>query len=171
MKHTVEMFKDKLESEIKETVHGPLTSVTLKTAESLGRAWLLYDDIWCRLDSYAPPVTEGEKPMHRLTEEDIQAWNDNMKNADGTTGGHWTVEQTTSVAKSVGVYFEHITPMEFNVAMNMMYSDYYMVLSKYGVDSAAAYGDLAKAFLFDRDGGKPADKLTRYYCWVVKPNK
>ncbi len=52
--------------------------------------------------------------------------------------------------------------------MNMMYSDYYSVGVKYGVDRPEFYADLAKAFLFDKDSPAPAEKLAEYYHEVVK---
>ena len=44
----------------------------------------------------------------------------------------------------------------------------YPVGVKYGVDRAEFYADLAKAFLFDKDGPAPSEKLAEYYHKVVK---
>lgn len=104
----------------------------------------------------------------RLTGDELHAWLHRMDNADGTTGQHWTEDQTGSIARVIGVSFDHVTPSEFCAAMNMMYSDYYPVGVKYGVDRAEFYADLAKAFLFDKDGPAPAEKLAEYYHKVVK---
>lgn len=104
----------------------------------------------------------------RLTDDELRAWLQNMGNADGTTGQHWTEDQTGSIARVIGVSFDHITPSEFCAAMNMMYSDYYPVGVKYGIDRAEFYADLAKAFLFDKDGPAPSEKLAEYYHEVVK---
>lgn len=104
----------------------------------------------------------------RLTADDLRGWLLHMDNADGTTGQHWTEDQTGSIARVIGVSFDHVTPSEFCAAMNMMYSDYYPVGVKYGVDRAEFYADLAKAFLFDKDGPAPAEKLAEYYHKVVK---
>ena len=104
----------------------------------------------------------------RLTADDLRGWLLHMDNADGTTGQHWTEDQTGSIARVIGVSFDHVTPSEFCAAMNMMYSDYYPVGVKYGVDRAEFYADLAKAFLFDKDGPAPAKKLAEYYHKVVK---
>ena len=51
--------------------------------------------------------------------------------------------------------------------MNMIYSDYSAVAYKYGVDTADFYADMAKAFLFDPDGGEPEEKLAAYYHNIV----
>lgn len=39
---------------------------------------------------------------------------------------------------------------------------------KYGVDRTEFYADLAKAFLFDKDGPAPSEKLAEYYHEIVK---
>ena len=91
-----------------------------------------------------------------------------MDNADGTTGQHWTEDQTASIAAAIGVTFDHVTAEEFCAAMNMMYSDYFPVGVKYGVDRPEFYADLAKAFLFDKDGPAPSEKLAEYYHKVVE---
>ena len=70
-----------------------------------------------------------------------------MVNEDGTTGGHWSVEQTNSVAKSLGVSFMDFNEYDWNYAMNMMYSDYYGAVS----NDASTYGKMAKKFLEDKD--------------------
>ena len=49
-----------------------------------------------------------------------------MENEDGTTGWHWTINDTTTVANQYGISFD---PRKYNkydwyVAMNMVYSDY-----------------------------------------------
>lgn len=104
----------------------------------------------------------------RLTDDELRAWLQRMDNADGTTGQHWTEDQTASIAAAIGVTFDHVTAEEFCAAMNMMYSDYYTVGVKYGVDRPEFYADLAKAFLFDKDGPAPSEKLAEYYHEVVK---
>ena len=104
----------------------------------------------------------------RLTDDELRAWLQHMDNADGSTGQHWTKDQTASIAAAIGVPFDHVTAEEFCAAMNMMYSDYYSVGVKYGVDRTEFYADLAKAFLFDKDGPAPSEKLAEYYHEVVK---
>ena len=55
--------------------------------------------------------------------------------------------------------------------MNMMYSDYYGVAAKYGLDRPEFYADLAKAFLMDKDAGGPEEKMAGYYHGVVLRGK
>ena len=52
--------------------------------------------------------------------------------------------------------------------MNMMYSDYYGVAAKYGLDRPEFYADLAKAFLDDKDAGGPEQKIAAYYHGIAK---
>ena len=80
-----------------------------------------------------------------------------MENEDGTKGAHWTVEQTTGVARNAGITFDHFNEYDWNYVMNMMYSDYY----KAGGNNVNFYVELAKAFLMDKDA--PEGKALKYY--------
>ena len=80
-----------------------------------------------------------------------------MENEDGTKGGHWTVEQTTGVAKNNGISFEFFNEYDWNYVMNMVYSDYY----KTGGGNTNFYVELAKSFLMDKDA--PKGKALKYY--------
>ena len=51
-------------------------------------------------------------------------------NEDGTKGVHWAIDQTTSVAKQIGVVFDKYNEYDWCYAMNMIYSDYYGVVAK-----------------------------------------
>jgi len=87
-----------------------------------------------------------------------------MENADGTTGPHWTMEQTEIVKNQRGIQWD---AQEFNVAINMIYFDYSEVFKEYGVrDKIFLYADMAYAFLSDKDA-RPG-KLARYYNSIVK---
>lgn len=76
-----------------------------------------------------------------------------MKNEDGTEGGHWDYDTTTSVMKSKGYDFN---PCDWYYVLNMVYSDYY---SKDKPDDY--YIDLAYDFLKDKDA--PAGKAKKYF--------
>ena len=86
----------------------------------------------------------------------------NLKNEDGTTGGHWTVEQTTSVAKSLNISFDTFNIYDWNYVMNMLYSDFYGAVT----NDAVVYGKLAKKFLTDKDGKE--GKAYHYYMAMAK---
>lgn len=80
-----------------------------------------------------------------------------MVNEDGTKGGHWTIEQTSNVARNAGISFDHFNEYDWNYVMNMMYSDYY----KAGNGNTNFYVELSKAFLMDKDA--PEGKALKYY--------
>ena len=102
-----------------------------------------------------------------MTKADAEAWAARMENEDGTTGPHWPMEQTTALAESMGLSWEKISPWCWWITMNMMYSDYYGVAAKYGLDRPEFYADLAKAFLMDKDAGGAEAKMAGYYHGVV----
>lgn len=80
-----------------------------------------------------------------------------MLNKDGSTGGHWSVDQTNSVAKNLGVMFNDYNEYDWSYVMNMMYSDHYGSIP----NDSATYGKLAKDFLEDKDA--PYGKALIYY--------
>lgn len=98
----------------------------------------------------------------QITKADVAAWVSAMENADGTHGGHWSMEQTESVRKKNGIECD---PVMFYAAMNMMFSDYCKAAEKTGVTGADFYAYMAKAFLDDKDAAH--NKLARYYHCVV----
>ena len=53
------------------------------------------------------------------------------------------------------------------MTMNMMYSDYYDVARKFGVNAPEFYAELARAFLMDKDGPGPEEKLCAYYRCIA----
>lgn len=98
-----------------------------------------------------------------FTEETALEWISRMQNADGTTGPHWTMEQTEQARKQRSVDCD---PLKFYVTMNMIYSDYCKAAEKVGANSMDFYVYMAKAFLDDKDA--QPDKLERYYMYVVQ---
>ena len=136
---------------------------------SLGRAEEIcaYADTICALDKMQGGNHLRESTeMMGFTEREAERWAKHMKNDDGSTGPHWTLEQATAVANSIGV---HTDPWVWFAALNMEYSDGFAVAQKYGLDRPEYYADLAKAFLFDKDGGGPETKIAGYYHGIVEP--
>lgn len=93
----------------------------------------------------------------------INTWSSKLENADGSKGAHWTKEQTNSVMRSYGYDCDED---EFNMAMNMMFSDYCEVANNLGNDMVQFCASMAKAFLDDKDAKD--DKLHSYYKCIVK---
>lgn len=99
-----------------------------------------------------------------MTREMAMDWVENMKNEDGTTGPHWSMEQIKQVMAQKGIECD---PIEFFVALNATHSDLSREFKKYGINNIDAYVDFAKAFwLHDKDA--QPDKLARYYMDIVK---
>lgn len=134
----------------------------------------LYNDM--RSDASVPSYREGDhmtgnkprkggaKSSMGMDENMAREWTSKMENEDGTKGPHWNMEQIKKVMEQRNMTGD---PVEFWVAMNMMYSDYCKVAKKLGVNSVDFYAEMAKAFLEDKDTGVP-DKLSAYYENIVK---
>ncbi len=144
-------------------------AVLMEQKVTLGRAEeiTIYADAICAIGK----MQDGEHPhesakMAGFTEREAERWANHMENDDGTTGPHWTLEQATAVANSIGV---HTDPWVWFAALNMEYSDNFETAAKYGLDRPEYYADLAKAFLFDKDGGGPEAKIAGYYHGIVEP--
>lgn len=80
-----------------------------------------------------------------------------MVNEDGTHGGHWSVADTTAVAKQYGISFVDFNEFDWNYVMNMIYSDYYGSIP----DDVSGYVKLAEKFIKDKDAG--VGKAFKYY--------
>lgn len=104
----------------------------------------------------------------RLTKCEVIAWVQSMAMPNCKHGEHWTIEQTTAVAKQHGICFDHIDECEWYAAMNMIYSDYYSAVKVGKPDEVDYYVTLAKDFLFDEDGKTPHEKIYCYWKYVVK---
>lgn len=99
-----------------------------------------------------------------FTEADAREWTARMENTDDTTGPHWPMEQTTAVMVSKGYHYD---PAVWYAAMNMVYSDYFSVAKKHGINTVEFYADMAEAFLDDKDAGGPEEKISAYYHCIA----
>lgn len=149
-----EYYIEQLKEQLHEIMEHP---ATLGRAEEV----TVYADAICALHKMGSRE-DGEDT--EFTREDAEKWVSHMENEDGTTGARWTMEQTDAVANVAGV---HVDKLTFWACLNMMYSDYYSVAAKYGLDRPEFYADLAKAFLMDKDAGGPEEKMAGYYHGIV----
>lgn len=110
-------------------------------------------------------MIRGGGPNHEmeLDEDTAHEWMENLQNEDGTKGPHWSKEQTTQLMKQKNI---NCDPLEFWVAMNAVYSDYFGAAKKSNVNNIDFYVNMAKAFIDDKDS-RP-DRLARYYTYIVK---
>ncbi len=107
----------------------------------------------------------------QLTKSDMMRWKQMMRNADGTQGPHYDMQQVMNAAQKIELDFERhdIDEKEFCMAMNMMYSDYCKVARRFVSPDKEMmfFAEMAKAFLCDPDGPEPAEKLALYYNFIV----
>lgn len=107
---------------------------------------------------------------HGLTEEQAKEWVSHMEAADPAckSGGKWTWESARRVAEERGIHPDGQMMIDFYAALNMVYSDYCKVARDHKVANEDFFADLAMAFLFDRDGIDPTDKICMYHKYLVK---
>ena len=150
-------YVEKLYTKMHEAMEKP---VTLGSAEEVGlyaKTIRRLEKLDCRADEPDAAAFDRETAIH---------WAEHMQNADGSTGPHWTMGQTSAVADASGAGND-IPHWVFGVTMNMMYSDYYDVARKFGVNVPEFYAELARAFLMDKDGPGPEEKLCAYYRCIA----
>ena len=152
-------YMEKLYHKLHEAMEKP---VTLGSAEEVG----LYAKTIRRLEKL--DCREDEPDAAEFDRETAIQWAEHMQNADGSAGPHWTMEQTTAVAESMGIQAPVVPHWAWGVTMNMMYSDYYPVAVEFGLHRPEFYAALAKAFLIDKDGPGPERKLMEYYEHIAK---
>ena len=151
-------YKDKLHVALREIAECPVSMRTVEQAAAV-------TDLLCRLDKLEDHDEPETVEFDRAT---AMQWAAAMRNADGTTGPHWSMDQTSAIADGMGVQETNIPRWAWGVTMNMMYSDYYDVARKFGANVPEFYAELARAFLTDKDGPGPEEKLCAYYRCIVK---
>lgn len=103
------------------------------------------------------------RTVHPLDRQTAEKWVSEMQNSDGTSGQHWTFDQSKQVMTQRKIDCD---PVQFYAALNAVYSDFYGVAKKHGVSNIEFFADLAKAWLDDKDA--VPDKAAAYYEYVVK---
>lgn len=112
----------------------------------------------------SPKMAGGAKAMEmELDKETAEQWVGSMKNADGTQGEHWRIDQVKAIMSQKAI---DRNIYEVYAVMNAMYSDYGKVLKKRGVTTPDVYLEMALAFLDDPDA--VAGKAAAYYEHIVK---
>lgn len=101
----------------------------------------------------------------QMDEATAMEWVDMMQNEDGSKGEHFPFDKSEQIMKQVSARCD---PLEFYVILNAVYSDYCKVAKKFGMDRSDFYGELAKAWLMDKDAEE--GKAMLYYECIVKKN-
>ena len=129
-----------------------------------------YGDIYAEGTIYAPGAmnrTRGgmdkHHQPHEIDEETAMEWVAGMKNADGTKGPHYKIDQ---VEQWRSTNCMDCDKWEFFAAVNMMYSDYCKTAEKMGVSKLDFYGHMAKDFLKDEDAAP--GKLYKYKEYIAE---
>ena len=148
-----EHYIEELKKQLHEIMERP---VTLGRAEEV----MVYADAICALHKLDDDHFRESTKMMEFTREDAEKWVSHMENEDGTTGPHWSMSQTDAVANVAGV---HEKSYVWWAVLNAMYSDHYNTAIKYGLDRPEFYADLARDFIYDKDGGGAENKTAKYY--------
>ena len=111
-----------------------------------------------------------EREGMKLPRHEMKEWKQRLKNADGTTGEHFTAEQMKDVSHQVGASFEEYDEADLCMAANMLYSDLCealrMLVPK--EKEALIYAKMARYWLEDEDGPKGSEKLAMYFYCIVE---
>lgn len=112
---------------------------------------------------------DGHKERIELSKSDMHNWKRAMKNADGSKGAHYEMQQIIQVADKLGIKFRDYDEKEFCIAVNMFYSDYCEVIGKHiPHDKMLLFcAEMAQAFLEDEDAPEGSVKLALYYHCIV----
>ncbi|MBQ0067363.1 MAG: hypothetical protein KBS60_04160 [Phascolarctobacterium sp.] len=124
---------------------------------------VMYPSIRNEMGSIAGTMERGHGEVEsypKATREIAEGWLKSMKNFVGTSRVHWSYEQSKEAMTEGGFTAD---PIDWWVALKMMYSDYHKVAKRMGIDNIDFYAAMADAFLNDPDAGE--DKLSTYmYC-------
>lgn len=143
--------------EIKELYHYMLTGTEEQNDAAIDVLGDILGKIKKRFPDYYHAYDKRLEEIYghnAMSVEEAKDYVRHFVNKDGTTGAHWTMQQTKDY-QATHESVADLNPVCFYVAMNMMYSDYYQPAR-----TTDTYAMLAKDFLDDKDA--PKDKLKKY---------
>lgn len=107
----------------------------------------------------------GAKSKHapKFSRDMAEEWTKKLKNADGSKGPHWTLDQAKQAMRQYDVICD---PYEFWAVLNAIYSDDSKVAQKHGVNTLEYYVDRAMAWIYDKDANE--GKAALYFTTIVK---
>ena len=91
-----------------------------------------------------------------------------MRNEDGSTGAHWSIEEAAQIAQQFGVNIkgDKFNKYDWFVALNMVRSDFYKaIVNMTGSDNVKHFVELTKAWLNDKD--IETGKMWMYFKYVM----
>ena len=118
----------------------------------------LMGDTLKKLEYQCPELyQEVDRKIHEMTDSNPHFTRDEydraaaeMRNANGSRGPKWTLEQVNDYARRYGDRFDRYNEYDLAYAMNSMYADYYGIVK----DDPDIYYRMAKRFLDDPDAGE-----------------
>lgn len=117
-----------------------------------------------------PEMDYADQERMKLTKSEIREWKEDLQNADGSRGPHFTAEQIMQASQALGLQMRGYDEKELCLTANMLYSDYCRVFEQFipRDKEAMVYVKMAKAFLDDPDASvHGAEKLAAYYYAIV----
>lgn len=101
-----------------------------------------------------------------LSYDEAEEWVRSMKNADGSKGGKWKMEELEKVLRERGIKCDILT---IYAGMNALYSDLGEVCKKYGINDKNVDFWLEAAIAYwIEDDDAVEDKLAVYYDCIVE---
>lgn len=134
-----------------------IPNIEKEMQELLEIGWMCRDDLK-KLVLLGEAMELLSHTDREFTETDAREWVSHMD-----PPARWTMEQTTAVMRQHG--YEH-RPCVFYATMNMLWSDYGHTVSKYGVDRADFWAELAHDFIADPDAEDM--KVGRYWRDIAR---
>lgn len=172
MSHKIKENMEELQAEIKKLCEEPVTYRSAERLVTCHKAYKIMCEMYghrtreheaSRDDVYKVDVAVMDSPTPRFDRQMAMEWTKEMVNADGTSGPHWSMEETSRLLKQ---YSLDCDPAEFWAVMNSLYSDYCEALRESSASTPEVYVRLAKAWIKDKDA--VPDKAAAYYTHIVK---
>ena len=161
-----EINKEWLENELEEIKHKPLCYDTVEWySVLLSLKHRLEEREEQRAEHHGSAHHDASsEAYHALTRHEAREWTSKMRNADGSKGEHWTMDQARSVYDKLELKCD---PAEFYAIINALYSDYSEVMKSEGITDKDVdfWGKFAAAWLHDSDA--MPHKAMRYYRCIA----
>lgn len=110
----------------------------------------------------------GEREKLRLRTKDYRDWKQNLENADGSEGPHFTLNKVIEAAEGIGIKFSKFTEKDLCMTANMLYSDLCTAFDIPQEKELEKYVKAAYKWLCDKDAAiKDSAKLATYYYTIV----
>lgn len=107
---------------------------------------------------------QNEYDQMGLNHSEFKRWKSMLKNADGTRGEKFDMNQIMPIAKQMNIDYRRFNEEDLVMAVNMLYSDYCKIFG----NDITKYVAMAKAFLEDDDfDGTGSEKLATYFHCIV----